>query len=192
MTGQTYRLLTETEWEYAARAGTATAYYWGDAIGKANALCLDCGSTSSSQTAPVGSFPPNAFGLSIWPATSGNGSRIAITATTTERPRMGRHGPAKIAVTVSSAAVPGIAICNTSARPPASAAPPPWIVSTPPVFASPGRFLHLEFLFLYLFGAHAEVLGQFVWSELSPENLLQIWVESITSCSETEFWIAGS
>ena len=63
MTGQTYRLLTEAEWEYAARAGTATAYYWGDTIGKANALCLDCGSTSSSQTAPVGSFPPNAFGL---------------------------------------------------------------------------------------------------------------------------------
>jgi len=41
--------------------------------------------------------------------------------------------------------------------------------------------LHLEFLFLCLFGAHAEVLGQFVWSELSPDNLLQKWVESITS-----------
>jgi formylglycine-generating enzyme required for sulfatase activity len=63
MTGKTYRLLSEAEWEYAARAGTTTAYYWGDAIGKANALCLDCGSRSDSQTAPVGSFPPNAFGL---------------------------------------------------------------------------------------------------------------------------------
>ena len=63
MTGKNYRLLTEAEWEYAARAGSTTAYYWGDAIGKANALCLDCGSSSDSQTAPVGSFRPNAFGL---------------------------------------------------------------------------------------------------------------------------------
>jgi formylglycine-generating enzyme required for sulfatase activity len=64
MTGRPYRLLTETEWEYAARAGSATAYFWGDQIGKGNANCTDCGSQwDSRQTSPVGSFKPNAFGL---------------------------------------------------------------------------------------------------------------------------------
>jgi formylglycine-generating enzyme required for sulfatase activity len=64
MTGQPYRLLTEAEWEYAARAGTTTAYYWGDDIGKGNANCNGCGSQwDNQQTSPVGSFKPNAFGL---------------------------------------------------------------------------------------------------------------------------------
>ena len=64
MTGQTYRLLSEAEWEYAARAGTQTAYPWGDEIGKGNANCNGCSSQwDNKQTAPVGSFAPNAFGL---------------------------------------------------------------------------------------------------------------------------------
>ena len=63
-TGKTYRLLTESEWEYAARAGTTTQYAWGDGIGKGNANCVGCGSQwDKKQTAPVGSFKPNAFGL---------------------------------------------------------------------------------------------------------------------------------
>ncbi len=64
MTGAPYRLLSEAEMEYAARAGTTTAYPWGDEIGKGNANCKSCGSEwDGRQTSPVGSFKPNAFGL---------------------------------------------------------------------------------------------------------------------------------
>jgi formylglycine-generating enzyme required for sulfatase activity len=64
MTGQPYRLLTEAEWEYAARAGTTTAYYWGNEIGTGKANCVGCGSQWDRKgTAPVGSFAANPFGL---------------------------------------------------------------------------------------------------------------------------------
>jgi formylglycine-generating enzyme required for sulfatase activity len=64
MTGKTYRLLSEAEYEYATRAGTTTAYPWGNDIGKNNANCNGCGSKwDKGQTAPVGSFAPNKFGL---------------------------------------------------------------------------------------------------------------------------------
>ena len=63
-TGQRYRLLSEAEWEYVARAGSSSAYSWGNAIGTNRANCDGCGSRwDNAQTAPVGSFQVNAFGV---------------------------------------------------------------------------------------------------------------------------------
>ena len=63
-TGKNYRLLSESEWEYVARAGTTRSFWWGRKAGTGNAHCFDCKSDySTSKPAKIGTYKPNPFGL---------------------------------------------------------------------------------------------------------------------------------
>jgi len=63
-TRRNYRLLTEAEWEYAARAGSHVRFWWGNDAGQGDANCTGCGSQfDGRRAAPVGTFVPNPFGL---------------------------------------------------------------------------------------------------------------------------------
>lgn len=63
-TGKKYRVPTEAEWEYAARAGSTTAYWWGRYLGSDNAHCFACETgLDPRQPTRIGRFKANAFGL---------------------------------------------------------------------------------------------------------------------------------
>ena len=73
--GRRYRLPTEAEWEYACRAGTTTPFSTGDALEPDQARFAATNRSSPKQTAPVGTYPPNAWGLfdmhgNVWEWTS--------------------------------------------------------------------------------------------------------------------------
>lgn len=63
-TGESYRLPSEAEWEYAARSGSQSAFWWGNELLPNRAICDECGSKwDGKQPAPIGSLAANPWGF---------------------------------------------------------------------------------------------------------------------------------
>ena len=98
--GQTYDLMSEAEWEYVARAGTSTTFWWGTTISPemanydGNHAFKGGGATGEWRrgTVAVGSFEPTPGAFTRCSATAGNGRRTAGTTITAAHPVTVRHG----------------------------------------------------------------------------------------------------
>lgn len=110
-TGHRYSLPSEAQWEFAARAGTTTAYWWGDAMpsgGDARAACVGCGSQWDGKSpGPARAFSPNPWGLfnvhgNVWEWTAdfycddyASGPKDGSARVTDDCPKRGDEPPAR-------------------------------------------------------------------------------------------------
>jgi formylglycine-generating enzyme required for sulfatase activity len=116
VTGQQYRLLTEAEWEYVARAGRTGPYSFGDDASTLGEYAW-YSENSAGQTHPVGEKKPNAFGLYDMAGNVWQWVEDCYHDNYNEAPKTQQHGKRAIAPAMSHAAVPGWSIRRISARP---------------------------------------------------------------------------